>query len=228
MEGSWTELLQKLKDGEIDLLSDVSFMEERTESMLYPSLPMGTEAYYIFVAPDNTDITAEDYTSLNGKRVGVAKNSFQEQVFRQWAQLHGVEVELTETTGPEDESLPLLGTQFDAFVTMDVYGDPETAVPVCKIGSSDFYFAVSKARPDLLIELDAVVHTALTYYSTEDVKTSFSDLIRDNLFIVMSVIASSSPRDSVVRRLGRGVWAASMKKLRIDRSFFIAKQHQIW
>ena len=39
MEGSWTELLQKLKDGEIDLLSDVSFMEERTESMLYPSLP---------------------------------------------------------------------------------------------------------------------------------------------------------------------------------------------
>ena len=40
---------------------------------------------------------------------------------------------------------------------------------------------------------DAVVHTALTYYSTEDVKTSFSDLIRDNLFIVMSVIASSSP-----------------------------------
>ena len=37
---------------------------------------------------------------------------------------------------------------------------------------------------------DAVVHTALTYYSTEDVKTSFSDLIRDNLFIVMSVIAA--------------------------------------
>ena len=42
VEGSWTELLQKLKDGEIDLLSDVSFMEERAESMLYASLPMGT------------------------------------------------------------------------------------------------------------------------------------------------------------------------------------------
>ena len=158
VEGSWTELLQKLKDGEIDLLSDVSFMEARAESMLYASLPMGTEAYYIFVAPDNTDITAEDYTSLNGKRVGVAKNSFQEQAFLQWTQLHGVEVELAETTGPEDESLLLLETQYDAFVTMDVYGDPATAVPVFKIGSSDFYFAVSKSRPDLLIELDAAMN----------------------------------------------------------------------
>ena len=90
--------------------------------------------------------------------MGVAKNSFQEQAFLQWTQLHGVEVELTETTGPEDESLPMLGTQFDAFVTMDVYGDPATAVPVFKIGSSDFYFAVSKSRPDLLIELDAAMN----------------------------------------------------------------------
>ncbi len=95
MAGSWTELLQKLKNGEIDLLSDVSFMEDRAQDMLYASLPMGTEAYYIFVAPDNTDLTAEDYTSLNGKRVGVARNSFQEQAFLQcteagnrWEEVH--------------------------------------------------------------------------------------------------------------------------------------------
>ena len=61
-------------------------------------------------------------------------------------------------TTPEEESLQLLGGQFDAFVTMDVYGDPETAVPVFKVGSSDFYFAVSKSRPDLLIELDAAMN----------------------------------------------------------------------
>ena len=48
MAGNWTELLQKLKNGEIDLLSDVSFMEDRAQDMLYASLPMGTEAYYIF------------------------------------------------------------------------------------------------------------------------------------------------------------------------------------
>jgi len=36
---------------------------------------------------------------------------------------------------------------------------------------------------------DATIHAALTYYSTEDVKTSFGDLIKDNLFTVLVVIA---------------------------------------
>ena len=48
VEGSWTELMDKLKKGEIDLMSDVSYTEERTNDMLFTSIPMGTEIYYIF------------------------------------------------------------------------------------------------------------------------------------------------------------------------------------
>ena len=158
VRGSWSQLLQMLKDGEIDLLSDVSFMQERTKDMLYASLPMGTEAYYIFVAPNNKEITAENYVSLNGKRIGVARGSFQKEVIRKWLQLHDIQAEIVEMTSPEEESLLLLGTQLDAFVTMDFYGDPNKAVPVCKVGSSDFFFAVSKTRPDLLPELDAAMN----------------------------------------------------------------------
>ncbi|MBR0302301.1 MAG: transporter substrate-binding domain-containing protein, partial [Clostridia bacterium] len=43
--GSWSELLQMLVEGKIDLLSDVSFTEERSEHMLFSSLPMGEEEY---------------------------------------------------------------------------------------------------------------------------------------------------------------------------------------
>ena len=157
VEGSWAELLQMLRDGEIDLMSNVSYMDERTEDMLYASLPMGTESYYIFIAPDNTEITADDYSSLEGKRVGVTKDSFQKSLFEKWARMHGIEVDLVELATPDEESKKLLGKELDAFVTIDVYGDPETLVPVCKIGSSDYYFAVSKARPDLLPELDAAM-----------------------------------------------------------------------
>ncbi len=159
VEGTWSELLQMLKDGKIDIMSDVSFMMERADSMLFPTLPMGTEAYYIFTAPDNTEITADDYTSLAGKRVGVTDTSIQKDMFIQWTQQHGVEVELISLTTPEEESLKLLadGT-LDAFVTIDIYGDPRTAVPICKIGSSDFFFAVNKERPDLLVELNAAMN----------------------------------------------------------------------
>ncbi|MBR6221285.1 MAG: transporter substrate-binding domain-containing protein [Clostridia bacterium] len=159
VEGTWSELLQMLRDGKLDVMSDVSYMEERAQSMLFPTLPMGTEAYYIFVSPDNTEITADDYASLAGKRIGVTDTSIQKDLFLQWAQQHGVEAELISTTTPEEESLKRLadGT-LDAFVTIDIYGDPETAVPVCKIGSSDFYFAVNKDRPDLLVELNAAMN----------------------------------------------------------------------
>ncbi|MBR6817326.1 MAG: transporter substrate-binding domain-containing protein [Acidaminococcaceae bacterium] len=38
---SWSQLLEMLRQGEIDLLSDVSYTQERAQSMLYSSLPMG-------------------------------------------------------------------------------------------------------------------------------------------------------------------------------------------
>ena len=64
VEGSWPELLQMLIDGEIDLMSDVSFTEERGESMLFSSLPMGAEEYYIFISPSNEEINRDDMGPL--------------------------------------------------------------------------------------------------------------------------------------------------------------------
>lgn len=155
VEGSWSELLNMLKNGEIDLMGNVSFTPERTASMLFPSLPMGTEAYYIYTTPDNTEISSEDYQTLNGKRVGVTKGSIQKDLFVQWADVYDLQVDLVELSTPDEESMRLLTNhELDAFVTVDVYGDPAITEPVCKVGSSDFYFAVSKDHPDLLAELN--------------------------------------------------------------------------
>ena len=159
VEGTWSELLQKLKDGEIDLMSDVSYMEECVPDMLYASLPMGTEAYYVFISPDNTEISSENFSSLDGKKVGATLSSIQYSLFEKWMAAHDVHAELIALTTPEDISLLKLQTgELDAVVTMDVYGDPKAAVPVFKVGSSDFYFAVNKDRPDLLMELDAALN----------------------------------------------------------------------
>ena len=46
VKGSWSECYQMLLDGEIDLMSDISYTEERAEKMLFTTLPMGEEAYY--------------------------------------------------------------------------------------------------------------------------------------------------------------------------------------
>ncbi len=154
VQGTWSELLEKLKKGEIDLLSDVSYSEERASEILYSSLPMGTEAYYIFVSPNNQDITAKNLSSLNGKRIGVTRNSIQKKLFTEWAMVRGIKAEIVEVTDAEEVSLKKLGSSFDAFITMDFHGAARNVVPICKIGSSDFYFAVSKNKPELKAELD--------------------------------------------------------------------------
>ena len=159
VEGSWSELLQMAMDGRIDLMSDVSYAGERTEYLLYADLPMGSELYYLYVSPGNESITVDDAASLNGKKVGVTKSSVQKDLFLRWAEERGVTVDLAELECSEEESLGLLGKgQLDAFVTLDAYGDPESAIPIWKIGSSDFYFAVSKSRPDLLAELNTALN----------------------------------------------------------------------
>lgn len=158
VEGSWPELLQMLKNGEIDLLSDVSYTDERAGDMLFDSLPMGTEAYYLFISSEGAGIDSQDYSSLDGKKVGVNQGSLQKDLFLEWEQAHGVQAQIIELTSSVEESLQKVRSgELDALVTLDSDVDPESETPVWKIGSSDFFFAVNKNRPDLLTELDAAM-----------------------------------------------------------------------
>jgi len=155
VSGSWTQLMDMLKDGQIDLLSDVSYTKEREESMLFPDLPMGEEEYCIFIMPENRDITSLDLSTLNGKKIGANKGSIQAEFFLQWAEKHNVKAELIDLTGTEDESFDMLKNgELDAYITLNAYGVAEKLTPVVKIGSSEFYFAVAKEQTGLLEELN--------------------------------------------------------------------------
>ena len=99
VEGSWPELLQMLVDGEIDLMSDVSYTDERAKNMLFSELPMGAEEYFVFASLDGeSGISAEDLSTFDGKRVGVNKGSLQESLFLDWAEKKGVRTQIVELT----------------------------------------------------------------------------------------------------------------------------------
>ena len=164
VEGSWPELLQKLIRGEIDLMSDVSYTPERAEEMLFPSLPMGAEDYYLFISQENREISSSALSTLNGRKVGVNQGSVQAGFYREWEARNGIESEIVEVTCSENESLKMLEQgELDAYITVDsfsteTYNETNRPVPVCKIGSSDYYFAVSKTRADLLSELEGAMN----------------------------------------------------------------------
>ena len=155
VEGSWPELMQMLIDGEIDLMSDVSYTEERSQAMLFSSLPMGSEEYYIYISPGNGKINRDDFSTFNGKKAGANKGSVQVGFFKEWAQNNGVQAELVEMTESLDEAINMLNRgDIDMYIVVDGYFDVRTAVPVCKVGASDFFFAINRSRPDLLAELN--------------------------------------------------------------------------
>ena len=145
VEGSWPELMQMLIDGEIDLMSDVSFTDERAEIMLFSSLPMGAEEYYIFISPDNNEINKDDLSTFNGKKVGANKGSVQIGFFREWAETNGVQAELIEMTEDVDEALDMLNRgDIDMYVVLDVIWTPvllrrsvRLALPISSLPSTN-------------------------------------------------------------------------------------------
>ncbi len=44
----WKNCFTQLENGEIDILGDISYTDERAENMLFSDMPMGEEKYYIY------------------------------------------------------------------------------------------------------------------------------------------------------------------------------------
>lgn len=165
VEDSWPNLLQKLKEGEIDLLSDVSYKEEREEYMLYPELPMGTESYYIYVSEDNREITSDNLASFNGKRIGVNSDSVQEGFLKEWADKNNLQINVVEVNLEENETMEMVENgEIDGYATILTYDTTYEVIPVARIGGSDYFYAVNKNRPDLLEDLNM----ALSQIQDED------------------------------------------------------------
>ena len=48
VKGDWSELLEMLQNGDIDMMGVISYTDERAQSMLFSELPMCEEKYYLY------------------------------------------------------------------------------------------------------------------------------------------------------------------------------------
>lgn len=168
--GSWSNLLQMLIDKKIDVLGDVSYTKEREEKMIFSSIPMGTEDYYLYKSTTNKTITIDDYSTFNGKKIGVNKGSIMVNEVNEWKQKNNINADIIEINASVDEALIMLNRgEIDLFVNIDGAIDVEKATPLVKIGSSDFYFAIRKDMPELAKEIDQAMSKILDvnpYYNS--------------------------------------------------------------
>ena len=69
---------------------------------------MGSEDYYFFVRPGDSEFINKGIAAINGKKVGVNKDSIQEKFYLEWAEKNDVEAQLIELTITENESFEML------------------------------------------------------------------------------------------------------------------------
>ena len=140
------------------MFSGVSYTEERAESMLFSDLPMGEEKYYLYADLVNTDITASDLTTLNGKRIGLLEGSVQATQFYAWEEEDGVQLEDVYVTSFEDAAKKVEDREMDCFISTETPQWTEVGMSaILTVGGSDIYFVVNKNRPDLKEQLDSAM-----------------------------------------------------------------------
>ncbi len=175
VSGTFTELMDKLEAGEIDLMPNISYSEERAQKLLFSSNPEGTERYYIYARPDRDDLAKGDPQALQGLTIGYNPGAMQTFVGQQWLANEGITCTYKEinTGGALFEALA--DGEVDAVIMNDTISSPDASL-MFYVGSSDYYFAVPKSRPDLMNDINAAM-TAIARVNpryNDEVKSSYS------------------------------------------------------
>ena len=174
----WSDCFEKLKNGEIDIMGDISYTEDRAEEMLFSDEPMGEEKYYLYADFSRTDISASNFKTLNGKKIGVLMGTEPEEMLTEWEEKHGIKTEHVNISDNEDVKQKLANHEIDCFVSLEEAFWAELGIStMTRVGESSIYYAINKDRPDIKEELDyamSVLDEADPFYTADLYKRYFS------------------------------------------------------
>ena len=151
----WSNCFDKLENGEIDIMGDISYTDERAQKMLFPDEPMGEEKYILYADLSDTDIGMSDFKSLDGKRVGVLMDTEPEIMLTEWENKNGIHTEHVNVNNDDDVEKKLANHEIDCFVSLEESIWSEQGISsVTTIGKSGIYFAINKERSDIKTKMD--------------------------------------------------------------------------
>ena len=151
----WSNCFDKLENGEIDIMGDISYTDERAQKMLFSDDPMGEEKYILYADLSDMDIGTSDFKSMDGKRVGVLIGTEPEIMLTEWENKNGIHTEHVNVNNNDDVEKKLANQEIDCFVSLEESIWSEQGISsIATIGKSGIYFAINKERSDIKTELD--------------------------------------------------------------------------
>ena len=174
----WSDCFEKLENGEIDIMGGISYTEDRAEEMLFSDEPMGEEKYYLYADLSCADISAADFKTLDGKKIGVVMGTEPEVMLTEWEEKHGIKTQHVNISNNEDVQQKLANHEIDCFVSLEESYWAELGIStITRVGKSSIYYVLNKDRPDLKEELDNAMHALdeeAPFYTADLCKKYFS------------------------------------------------------
>ena len=174
----WSDCFEKLENGEIDIMGGISYTEDRAEEMLFSDEPMGEEKYYLYADLSRADISASDFKTLDGKKIGVVMGTEPEVMLTEWEEKHGIKTQHVNISNNEDVKQKLANHEIDCFVSLEESYWAELGIStITRVGKSSIYYVLNKDRSDLKEELDNAMRAldeAAPFYTADLCKKYFS------------------------------------------------------
>ena len=154
LDAAFSELLQMLERGEIDLLGGMSYLESMKEICTYSGNSYGN-TYLTLGVLQGSDLTPADFTELPILRVAVVGDGGRQQTaMEEYLESIGQDYQLISCENIEEQNEILEKGEADAVLSTDVGLEPQWR-PINAFSPTPFYFAVTKGKTDLLKELNA-------------------------------------------------------------------------
>ncbi len=150
---NWSEGVQMLEDGRIDILLPTTWLEEREEYMDFSAIVGGYMAPGLF-ATEDSGFYYNDYESFDGAVIAVTEDSANNMELARFAEEHDFTYEPVYISAMEDKIRALQDKEVDMVIFSAANQVPNSKL-VSVLNATPFYYTVRKGNQDLLAELNS-------------------------------------------------------------------------
>lgn len=157
--GDADTLLDDMRDGKYDLMGGMFHLDGYDEIYNYPQYPMGANYSLLMYRRDDKSIKSFDYTTLNGKRIGVFKNAVSKiDRLKKYLNFNHIECELIYYDTVETYEKCLDNGEVDLLYGNDVFMNENYNV-AAKIEADPYYIVTAHDKPELCAQLSEAMDT---------------------------------------------------------------------
>lgn len=152
--GDFSDLYNRLADGEIDVLPNIIATEERRQNVLFDDFPLNEEHYYISALRGTADPGEAAPVVLKGKRLATVKDALEEKAFDVWAERNSISMAKVYCSGFDEAWNAVRTGKADYILNINNTAPDDSFVTLFEVGMNNVYFAVAKNRGDVLQDID--------------------------------------------------------------------------